>query len=364
MILCRQCFSDAEVIGIIESLNKIGTCDICHSSNVFTYDTDADIDLIDQFDELIGVYVPVETLNGQCAAPGGKLLSEELIENWGIFNQLNTTQVRELLIAVCKEKYRTCPSVFDGPVDIAAKYDSEYLAEKSILRTNQWEDFVGDLKFKNRFHTNHINTEALKEFCTFIRKRYNTGMLFYRGRISSANGFAIGDMGAPPSEKVMPGRANSLGIRCLYLADAIKTTIHEVRAGAFDYVTVGTFELQADIIVANVKSIGKISPFLPGLKCALHAINKEVLHKINIEMAKPLRRNDSPLEYTPTQYISEFIKSLEHEGSAEYAGIEYESTMNLGGHNLAIFYPELFKCVDVKTYKIDELIYQFNLVSC
>ena len=111
-----------------------GSCDICHSSDVFIYDTDTDVDLIDQFDELINVYVPVETLTGQSPASEGKLLSVELIESWEIFNRLNTTQVRELLIAVCKEKYRTCPSVFDRPVDIAEKYDAEYLNLKSILK--------------------------------------------------------------------------------------------------------------------------------------------------------------------------------------------------------------------------------------
>lgn len=365
MIFCSKCFIDPEVIGTIERLNKLGTCDICQSSDVFVYDTDTDIDLSDPFDELINVYVPVDTLNGQCREIGGKLLSEELMDNWEIFNQLSPSQIRQIIISICKDKYVQSPQLFDSPVDIAAKYDEAYLATKSILRTNQWEDFVSDLKFKNRFHTKHINTEVLERFCSFIRKPYKKGEKFYRARIAAnGNGFKTTKMGAPPNDVTMPGRANSQGIRCLYLADSIKTSIHEVRAGAFDYVSVATFKLKLDIIVANLQSIAKFSPFEDEVEFAQYAINREVLKKINVEMAKPLRRSDSPLEYTPTQYISEFIKSVEHGGKSEYSGIEYGSTLNSGGYNLAIFDPDLFKCINVTTYKIDELNYRFEPSPC
>lgn len=236
---------------------------------------------------------------------------------------------------------------------------SDYIRNHSLLKMNSWEGFVSDLKTQNRFHTNYINLEILEKFCSYIRKPYKKGTMFYRGRISLADGYSADEMGAPPSEKASAGRANSQGISCLYLADEVETTIREVRAGAFDFICVGKFELQEDIIVVNLKSIDKISPFIEGLDLLEHAINKEHLKKINTEMGKVLRRSDSILDYVATQYISDFIKSLNIENDKKYAGLEYNSTMNPKGFNLAVFYPELFKCVDVNVCKIKGLKYDY-----
>lgn len=358
MILCHKCFKDSEVVNAIKRLNRQGKCTVCGSSNVYIYDTDNDMELRDSFDELISIYTPIESLPAGYPKADLKLLTEELNNTWDIFNSLDKTQIYNLITGICKEKYAELPQLFDGLVGVTAHQDKTYLEEMSILRTNRWEDFVSDLKTKNRFHTNHINTKILEIFCSYRRKPYKKGEILFRGRISSEEGYTIEEMGAPPSEKATAGRANSLGVRCLYLANNLETTIHEVRAGAFDYITIGQFELQEDIIVVDLRSIDKISPFLPDLDCMQYATNKEVLRKINKEMAKPLRRNDSPLEYIPTQYISEFIKSIEYEGSAEYAGMEYDSTVSPDGYNLAIFTPDLFKCVSVETYRIEELNYR------
>jgi len=357
MICCNKCFYDAELKPIIESLGQIGNCPICGNTNVYIYDTNNNSNLAGFFDDLISIYTSAQNLPTEFPKAETKLLKDELLTNWNIFNKLSPTDVYKIITEICSEKYQQTPELFDQPVGIAELYNPEYLNEHSLLRTNSWEYFVNALKTKNRFHTKYINLDILERFCSYIRKPYKRGNAFYRGRISSSTGRCINDMGAPPHEKASAGRANALGIRCLYLASDVDTTIHEVRAGAFDYISVGTFELQEDIIVLDLKSIDKISPFIDDLDCKQHAINKEHLKKMNSEMGKALRRSDSALDYVPTQYISDFIKSIEHDGQAEYAGLEYNSTMNPDGFNLAIFNVDLFKCIDVKTFMIKELRY-------
>lgn len=360
MICCNNCFYDSELKPIIESLGQIGNCSICDNSNVYIYNTDNNSELIGYFDEFISIYTPVHLLPPNFPKAEMRLLQDELLINWNIFNKnkLNTAKVYKIITGICSEKYQETPELFDYPVGIAQLYDLEYLDEHSLLKTNSWEYFVTALKTQNRFHTNHINLEILKRFCSYIRKPYKKGTIFYRGRISSPAGLCTDEMGVPPHEKVSAGRANASGIRCLYLANNVDTTIHEVRAGAFDFVSIGKFELQEDIIVVDLKSINKISPFIEDLGYMEHAINKEHLNKINAEMGKALRRSDSALDYVPTQYISDFIKSIEHNGQAEYSGLEYDSTMNPDGFNLAIFYADLFKCIDIETYRIKELAYK------
>ena len=363
MIFCSKCFIDSEIQPIIEGLGVKGNCPVCGSNNVHLYDTDKNVELIEYFEELISIYTPIRLLPSGYPRSEVKLLKDDLLNNWCIFNNnINDSKVYSIITSICQEKYKENPELFDGPVGIAELYDTTYNTEHSLLKTNSWENFLLDLKTVNRFHTNYINLNILEKFCTYIRKRYDKGTIFYRGRVSSEKGYPEQEMGAPPSDKATAGRANSQGIRCLYLANDVETTIHEVRAGAFDFISVGKFELQNDIIVVDLKSIDKISPFIENLDPLEYAINREHLSKINKEMGKALRRGDSPLDYVPTQYISDFIKSLciEEEYGGKYAGIEYNSTMNSKGFNLAIFYPEYFKCIGVDVYKIENLKYEIN----
>lgn len=167
--------------------------------------------------------------------------------------------------------------------------------------------------------------------------------------------------GAPPEDKAADGRANSAGISRLYLTYDRETTLHEIRAAEYDYVTIATFKQKFPIKVVDLKKIGEISPFTPEVDCTALAINREHLAKINQEMGKTMRRGDSPLDYLPTQYICDFVKSIvDEDGNPVYDGIEYQSAMRESGANLAIFYPEKFKCTYRQTYEVAELIYKMH----
>jgi hypothetical protein len=163
-------------------------------------------------------------------------------------------------------------------------------------------------------------------------------------------------MGAPPRGYATAGRANPTGISCLYLSDTDKTALNEIRAGVYDYVAMGKFVLREDIEVVNLTIVDQISPFWVADN-TVHAVNKKHLQKIGFDIAKPMRRHDSTLDYLPTQYISDFIKSR------GFAGIEYKSTMNIGGYNLAIFEERFFECTNVDVYDIRELKYEFDKVK-
>lgn len=357
MIFCEKCFRDMEIISVIRSKDEIGECSICHSKNIFVYDTHKYDDLSTMFDDLLSIYTPAMLLPITYPKAEMKMLKNELINSWNIFRNRSEAEVYKIITSICKDKYNYNPEVFDYPVGIQEMFSEEYLAEHSLLITNSWEDFVNALKSKNRFHTHFINLQLLDKFCSYIRKPYKKGSVLYRGRISDEKGFEAEYMGAP-QVGITDGRANASGIRCLYLGDASETTIYEVRAGVFDFITVGKFELKEDIIVVDLKGINQISPFIEGLDCKEHAINKEHLNKMNAEMGKVMRRSDSVLDYVPTQYITDFIKSIEHEGKAEYAGIEYKSVMHDGGYNLAVFNPDLFECIETEVFRIDMIDYR------
>ena len=188
---------------------------------------------------------------------------------------------------------------------------------------------------------------------------------FYRGRIAhDRHGFSQSEMGAPPPETATDGRANSAGISRLYLTYDRETTLHEIRAAEFDYVSIATFKPIKKLKVVDLKRIGDISPFAPDVDCTALAINREHLQKINLEMSKTMRRGDSPLDYLPTQYICDFVMSIEDEnGTPIFDGIEYQSAMRSTGANLAIFYPEKFKCTYCRTYEVTKLTYHKDVLN-
>lgn len=358
MICCIDCFKDTEIKSIILSLNNTGSCEVCGSKETYTYDTDRDNSLVDIFDGLIDVYTSIDSLPEEYPRGKTKLLNEALYSDWNIFN-INKEKIYDLVKNLCKEKYDEHPEIFDGSVGIAELVQAEYLKENSLLGVYSWEDFVNAIKTENRFHTNYVNTIVLNLFCEYVRIRYKKGTKFYRARISKTKGgFSINKMGAPPKNIATAGRANPDGISYLYLSNNLETTLREIRAGLYDYVAVGTFELLEDIEMVNFTLLDKVSPFLDSdSNYTRHAINKEHLNKICRDIAKPLRRADSVLDYLPTQYITDFIKSK------RYDGIEYKSTLCKNGRNFSIFNEKLLECKEVSVYDVTNLNYVFEPIE-
>lgn len=359
MIFCDHCFNDKEVASIIRalSLSDAEKCPVCQHKDGHLYDTSTQSDLTPYFEDLLNIYTPSSMLPDAYPKAESRALIDDLKERWNLFADIPRSKVYEILTSVCGEFYENVPELFDGTVGIPELYDSTYLEAHALLKNNDWDAFVKEIKTKNRYHSKLINFDILEKYCSFIRKTYKAGDLFYRARISESLGYPINEMSAPPAGKSSEGRANARGITCLYVANDIDTTLHEVRAGVFDFVSVGTFRLKQDITVVDLRAITEISPFVEGLEPLDHAINMQYLEKLNTEMSKSLRRSDSTLDYVPTQYIVDFIKSIEHNGEQEYDGIEYNSTTNPGGYNLAIFNPELFECIKVNVYNIEKLQY-------
>ena len=357
MHCCEKCFKDPELQAIVRENSLIkGKCDFCGNDNVQIYDLGKNTDLKDSLESLLDVYTPVNEMEQDFPLEQADLLKNILHTKWHIFN-LSADGIYKFLRAAFPEKYQEQPALFDTPIGIDGCNDKEFLQKFSILGSHQWEDFVKEIKEKNRFHTNIINKPVLKDILKVICKPYKAGTVFYRARIwNDKEGFTKKQMGAPPAIKASAGRANPEGISCLYLADSIETTLHEIRAGLYDNATVATFKLLKDIEVVNLAAIDKISP-LQEIDCNMLAINLPHLGKIGNEISKPLRRRDSSLDYLPTQYISDFIKS---EG---FAGIEYKSTMHKDGVNFAIFDEGLFKCTKIASYDIHELTYRYKEID-
>lgn len=359
MFCCINCFSDPEIKAIING-NKIdGDCDFCNSKGVRLYDLSQDRIIAELFDGLLDIYTPISNLPENFPKDRADLLKNILSTHWNIFSA-NPDCVYRLITSICSDRYKDQPELFDSPVGILQSQDRDYLEKNAILKNYCWSEFVNAIKRINRFHNDYINTDILYTFLLCARKPYKCGNIFYRSRVCpTEKGYKPMEMGAPPDVIARAGRVNPEGMGILYLSDEKETTLYEIRAGMFDYVTVGRFKLKQDIEVINLADIDKISPFIGvdyGFDFTQYAINIEHLKMIGQEIAKPLR-NENVLDYLPTQYVSDFIKSK------GYSGIEYVSTMRKTGVNLAIFDQSQLKCTDVSVYDVKSISYDYDEIK-
>lgn len=343
---CVNCFKSQYLNQIISRRNDVGNCHYCLSEGVWTFKPN---ELNIFFKVIIDLYVVDEK--------EGRPIEEQL--NIDFPNKIFTLKVTEskntknLIKEILKEDIDYYNKILNNLVRL--KTDN-YEIEKVIIKplSSSWDKFSDEIKKTNRFHlVNELDLEKFKFLFKHFEKHLSINDQFYRARICyDAKGYPIEKMGNPPAKLAKAGRANPEGISYLYLANTVETTLYETRSSLFDYVSVGTFkvkeEVEKDLRVVNLSS-DTYDVFYLAEKESLEEVlmHRSFTDKLEQELSKPRRKSDSELDYLPTQYLSELIKSM------GFDGIEYRSSLYSGGYNIAIFNPEKFICVETKVYEIE-----------
>src|SRR5690606_23931669 len=164
-------------------------------------------------------------------------------------------------------------------------------------------------------------------------------------------------LGKPPKDSTTPGRANPVGIPYLYISDSEETTLYETRVSLHESISVGLFLLKAPLQVVSLKGISNYGPFEiqdRGFDLEEFMLIRPYLVKLEAELSKPVRKQDINLDYLPTQYLCEFIKSL------GFDAVEYRSAMADDGYNLAVFNDRNIECMSTSHYQIEGLKYNWK----
>lgn len=332
MFCCSACFRNNEVQSNIKGISQTqGNCNYCGATNVKIIDSR---EIVEFFQPVIDLY--------EVSDRSDKLLSKVLQEEWGIFS-INNDTARILLQDIFTDVKSINHDIFNLPV---INKTHNHLKTEGLIK--QWGELKGEIVKKNRFFLeNVIDLESLKKYLSDKSRTYKEGDLFYRGRRSRKEGFPLNELGKPPAEKSTAGRANPQGIPYLYLSTDEKTTLYEARASYFDYVTIGTFRLLKEIKVVKLRTVEISSPFEEDIFNKL--VYQPFLKSLEHDLSKPLRRFDSDLDYLPTQYLCEYIKHI------GFDGVEYGSSMNMGGINLAIFDDAKFECFERKIVEVNNI---------
>lgn len=356
MNCCTNCFSDQGLKKRIEALSTAkGNCNFCDSKSVTIVNC---ADLSTTFEQLFEQYA----LNPDAHLSLGKnapvMMHEHLLAYWPrLFDtmHLKPNTVLQLINQIGRSWAQYSDELFESPVEFSTLLDSPSGAGEDLQL--QWDMFSDEIKNRNRFFIGEkIDTDRLENVFERLVIYYPPDTSFYRARIFE-NLLPIAEMGKPPSDCTTPGRANPVGIPYLYVSDSKETTLYETRVALHEGLTVGKFITKEPLNVVSLKNIAEYGPFEildRGFEIEEFVLVRPYLQRLEQELSKPVRKLDVHLDYLPTEYLCEFIKSL------GFDGVEYKSAMNSNGYNLAIFNDGKLECVDAVFHRVTNLKYDWE----
>ncbi len=367
MRCCEKCFGDAEIISRIKTIKQKGNCDFCGSKNVYTLDIDAAKNSDTYAPGFIADFVDLAELFKSSMRPGkSRKLSDFLKSSTSIFsNKIHWDHVDSLIRELISDSPEISSDFLNQLVEPLYLSDQKQLSEFGIFHGKSWTDFEKDIKTNNRFHSKIVNDEILQLFFRHnIKIIRSSNQRFYRARISDTGKALLPkEMKITPLGKSTSGRLNASGIGYLYLSEDESVCLSEIKASVEDVVSIASFKVKRgkSLFLVDLSAIAKTSLFSFSDDKTTPLMNWENLQKIDESMTKLSSKDRSEIEYAPTEYISDLIKSttipseIESQGKEDMLvdGIIYKSTLNNNVRDLVLFHDDKMSLIKpIKTERI------------
>jgi hypothetical protein len=337
MNCCAGCFGDRFLREETFRSKEIGRCSYCNSESVAVLPP---AQLADLFEPLRGAYRE---------DPEGKLLVQWFREDWGMFErkEMDDSRATNLLAEILG--HEVVRKTFSPANDFTAVR----------LNENQWEKLRDELMHHNRFFPETtIDLKRLGFLLDYLQPKEEgqVPVLWYRARIQTGDSpFALVEMGAPPKRSASHGRANPSGIPYLYLGSTPVTAISEIRPHTGEMACVADFRTPNGLKLVDLRSPRKmVSPFFFGDEAEIGRMRSELpfLERLGEELTRPVVPQAAAIDYTPSQYLCEFIKKC------GFNGVIYRSSVS-DGINLALFDPKLADAGTVTQYRVTRVSIEF-----
>lgn len=342
---CSSCFNDSFLEKHITKHFLFSTdhsCDYCAT----TSNTIPVLLLVDYFWPILDLYHEDE--NG---FPMAYLLQSD----WGISDHLSEDLLSKLLEDMTGEEYSKL------------KYSSnDYFSHDHI---DKWKSFSKELKHGNRFFPNtEIDIGMLKEAISYLELLKVPKKLFRSRAMEDNEVFEAKNMLAPPEKKVRNGRANPIGIPYLYAATDCETAIAELRPHRGEEICV--IELELDSVNLNIADLSNpnftshIFEFEENVRIRLHSLLGFIKH-LGKELSKPIQPRTADLDYLPTQFLCELIKTTNvfFSKDKKFDGVLYNSSIGKG-QNIALFNNhKILNKGNIKVYKVDKLYFESSEIT-
>lgn len=151
----------------------------------------------------------------------------------------------------------------------------------------------------------------------------------------------VQELGPPP--KILATQSNRMsppGIPMFYACEDPETSLRETANGEGQF-TIGHFETRRPAIILDLTGIPPVPSLFQEISDSLEFYPRDVLDFLNHiarEMSKPIKRDDRVhINYTPTQVVTEFVRSKLTSNGSRIDGIKYSSAVHPGSASYVIF---------------------------
>jgi RES domain len=339
MNCCAECFGDRGLRRSIIPLHStaLGSCSYCESDGVSVIEPK---ELAEYFELLVSAYRPDSS---------GKLLIHWFREDWALFQhpRMDDSRAKDLLSEILD----------DGEITRQTFVPAN---DPTADRLSEWERLRDELMYHTRYFPEKTidldRLEALLSPLTLDPDELET--VWYRARIRPGDvPYTVDQMGAPPKRIASHGRANPAGIPYLYLASAQDTAISEIRPHTGEIACVADFTTQTTLKLVDLRTPrNMVSPFVLADADDIGRMRNDLpfLDRLGNELTRPVIPQSAAIDYTPSQYLCEFIKKC------GYQGVIYRSSVSTG-MNLALFDPALATCGTVAQYRVVRVAVEIEL---
>ncbi|MDB6161465.1 MAG: uncharacterized protein JWO04_5171 [Gammaproteobacteria bacterium] len=315
MRCCAGCFGDQWLRKEIFRSVETGACSYCATNNVGLLPPEQ---LAVHFERLINAYRP---------DPAGRLLVHWFRDDWGLFEheRMDDPRAKDLLAEILD----------DGDI---VRQTFRPAAAGAVDALGDWQKLRDELMYQNRFFPEvKIDFDRLGDLLFHLKiSPDEVPSVWYRARIQVRDTpIGAADMGAPPRRTASHGRANPAGIPYLYLGSTLATAVSEIRPHTGEVACVAEFTTPSDLKIVDLRRPKKtVSPFLLSDATEIVRMRSDLpfLERLGEELTRPVLPQAAAIDYTPSQYLCEFIKKR------GFDGVVYRSSVS-DGINLALFNP-------------------------
>jgi hypothetical protein len=123
------------------------------------------------------------------------------------------------------------------------------------------------------------------------------------------------DLGPPPSQFAIAGRMNAADITVFYSATEGSVALAEVRPPVGSWVLVGRFEVIQPLRLLCLRALEKVQDEEGSIFDAGYVLRLEkaaFLRRLSRRISKPVKPDDQPRDYLPTQAIADFLAGSEN----------------------------------------------------
>ena len=347
MKACPSCFTSGSTWISNVSLQDASpaVCDFCEKFAPHTWLTAAWTETLTR---LFSIYEVAESPDK------GNELHIQIQSDWHIFTFADTLQVKRFLNSAFADSH-SHPLLVEG-VRVRLRFGSIGPNADHIV---SWSKFSEEIRLRNRyFPQTELDGGLLRDALLGSVESITEETPLYRARVLGSDVvLKASEMGAPPANEALPGRANPVGIPYLYLSYEERTCIYETRVANHTRVAIGSFATNRELKVLNLADI-EVPDFFSTEDPVSSISFYRYLQALGDELKRPVRSSDQVIDYIPTQYLCELAKS------SGLDGVLYSSSLDHpDGRNVVLFDVEAADCHLVRVAEVTALTAEWQILS-